>query len=75
MPEPVYLVKGPEEIVAEDIIPTSGDYLVVASVEQVDPTQFFGDDGLSKIPIGYRVTFTDGTFTFYPTGSAVRVAA
>ena len=74
MPEPVYLVKGPEQLVVEDIIPTTADYLVVASIEQVDPTLYFGEEGMSKVPIGYRVTFTDGSFTFYPTGSAIRVA-
>lgn len=73
MPEPVYIIKGPEELVVDDIIPKGGDYLVVEEIIRVTPPEYYGEQGIEITPIGYRVKFTDGTFTIYPTGVAVRV--
>jgi hypothetical protein len=70
---PDYIIKGPEELLIDDLIPTVGDSLVVESIRKIDPTHFHGPEGYSHIPIGYRVTFTDGSFTVYPAGSAIRV--
>jgi hypothetical protein len=74
MPEPVYIIKGPEQLEVEDIIPKAGDYLVVESVTWIDPAlSVFGENGINVIPNGYHVTFTDGSFATYPIGSAIRV--
>ena len=74
MPEPIYIVKGPEQLVVEDIVPTVSDYLVVESITFVEPPEHLGENGVNLVPAGFRVGFTDGTFTVYPIGSAIRVA-
>lgn len=73
MTVPVYVVKGIEELLVGNFVPTLGDYVVVATITKIVPLEIHGDNGSNLIPAGFRVTFTDGTFAFYSVGSAIRV--